>query len=56
MYKVNPRPFHLHEIGTYVWVRPIVVGLDVVKVGGGLEGVMLPIQPAQPTKKENNFG
>ena len=37
-----------HE--TYVSVRPIVVGLDVIKVGGGLERVILPIQPTHPAK------
>jgi hypothetical protein len=29
-----------HE--TYLWVRPIVVSLDVIKVGGGLESVVMP--------------
>ena len=38
---------------TYVCVRPIVVSLDVIKVGGGLENVILPIQPAQPA--EDNY-
>lgn len=37
-----------HE--TYLCVRPIVVNLDVIKVGGGLESVVLPIQPTQPAK------
>lgn len=37
-----------HE--TYVCVRPIIVSLDVIKVGGGLESVVLPIQPTQPAK------
>ena len=35
-----------HE--TYLCVRPIVVSLDVIKVGGGLESIILPIQPTQP--------
>jgi hypothetical protein len=33
-----------------MWVRPKVVGFDVVKVGGGLESVILPIQLAHPTR------
>ena len=37
-----------HE--TYVSVRPIVVSLDVIKVGGGLESIILPIQPTHPAK------
>jgi hypothetical protein len=40
--------------GTYVWVRPIVVSLDVIKVGGGLESVVMPIQPTQPTKDDTS--
>ena len=37
-----------HE--TYVCVRPIVVSLDVIKVGGRLESVILPIQPTHPAR------
>ena len=31
-------------------MRPIVVSLDVIKVGGGLESVIMPIQSTQPAK------
>ena len=37
-----------HPNVTYVRVGPKVVGLDVFKVGCGLKGVILPIQPTQP--------
>jgi hypothetical protein len=30
------------------------VSLDVIKVGGGLESVILPIQPTQPAKDKDN--
>jgi hypothetical protein len=39
------------RIDTSVCMQPIVVSLDVIKiikVGGGLESVVLPIQPTQP--------
>ena len=36
------------DILTYVRVGPKVVCLDVLKVGGGLKSVFLPIQPTQP--------
>jgi hypothetical protein len=30
------------------------VSLDVIKVGGGLESIILPIQPTQPAKDKDN--
>ena len=41
-----------HE--TYLCVRPIVVSLDVIKVGGRFESIILPIQPTQPAKDDTN--
>ena len=40
--------FPRSETRTYVRVRPEVVCLDVVKVGGRSEGIILPIQPTHP--------
>jgi len=30
------------------------VSLDVIKVGGGLESIILPIQPTQPAKEDTS--
>jgi len=35
-------------------MRPIVVSLDVIKVGGGLESVVVPIQHTQPAKDDTS--
>jgi hypothetical protein len=42
------RSLPYYEIQTYVRVRPIVVSLYVIKVGGRTKSVILPIQPTQP--------
>ena len=42
------------EQETNLSVRPIIVSLDVIKVGGGFESIILPIQPTQPAKDKDN--
>lgn len=41
--------------GTYKGVRPVIVRLDVLKVVRRLEGVVVPVQSAQPARKEALF-
>ena len=41
------------ETRTYMRMRPIIVSLDVVKVGGRLEGVIEPIQPTEPAENRD---
>lgn len=38
-------------MGTHGGVRPVIVGLDVVEVGGRLERVVIPVEFLEPSKK-----